>query len=159
MATHRESRAIALPPEWLFDAVADVERYPEFVPLVRDARIVSRYQDAYETEQSLAFGRLVHRFRTRTELSRPRVIRVLSDDRAFCCFDIRWTFSAVRENHCHVDFVLDCKTRSLFLMPVIEMLVLPMAASMVGAFEARAHSLAARSRVPENRPARGPRCD
>lgn len=155
MATHHESRAIALPPEWLFDVVADVERYPEFVPLVRDATIVRRHGDAYETEQSLALGRLVHRFRTRTELSRPRGIRVLSDDRAFCCFDIRWTFSSLQENHCHVDFVLDCRTRSLFLMPVIEMLVLPMAASMVGAFEARAHSLAARPGLPESRTDRG----
>lgn len=29
MATHRESRAIARPPEEIFDIVADVERYPE----------------------------------------------------------------------------------------------------------------------------------
>ncbi len=34
MASHRESRAIAQPPEYLFDIVADVERYPEFLPLV-----------------------------------------------------------------------------------------------------------------------------
>ena len=68
MATHRESRAIALPPEWLFDIVADVERYPEFLPLMRAARIVRRYPKAYETEQTLALGLLLHRFRTRTEL-------------------------------------------------------------------------------------------
>jgi ribosome-associated toxin RatA of RatAB toxin-antitoxin module len=37
MATHRENRAIALSSEWLFDIVADVERYPEFLPLVREA--------------------------------------------------------------------------------------------------------------------------
>ncbi|MBK7952501.1 MAG: type II toxin-antitoxin system RatA family toxin [Candidatus Accumulibacter sp.] len=147
MATHRERRAIALPPEWLFDIVADVERYPEFVPLIRDATIVNRYQDAYETEQSLALGRLMHRFRTRTELVRPRGIRVTSDDRSFCRFDVRWTFSALGDDHCHVDFALDCTSRSLFLFPVVEMLVLPMAASMVTAFETRAHALAARAGV------------
>ena len=37
MATHRESRAIALAAECLFDVVADVESYPRFVPLIADA--------------------------------------------------------------------------------------------------------------------------
>ncbi|HRD92645.1 type II toxin-antitoxin system RatA family toxin [Accumulibacter sp.] len=145
MATHRESRAIALSPEWLFDVVADVERYPEFVPLMLDAKIVHRGDDAYETEQRLALGLLMHRFRTRTELERPRQITVLSDDRSFCRFDIRWTFSPLADDHCHVDFALDCETRSLWLMPVIQLLILPMATTMVSAFEARAHALAAKA--------------
>ena len=145
MATHRESRAIALSPEWLFDVVADVERYPEFVPLMLDAKIVHRDDDAYETEQRLALGLLMHRFRTRTELDRPRQITVLSDDRSFCRFDIRWTFSPLADDHCHVDFALDCETRSLWLMPVIQLLILPMATTMVSAFEARAHALAAKA--------------
>jgi len=145
VATHRESRAIALSPEWLFDVVADVERYPEFVPLMLDAKIVHRGDDAYETEQRLALGLLMHRFRTRTELERPRQITVLSDDRSFCRFDIRWTFSPLADDHCHVDFALDCETRSLWLMPVIQLLTLPMATTMVSAFEARAHALAAKA--------------
>jgi len=145
VATHRESRAIALSPEWLFDVVADVERYPEFVPLMLDAKIVHRGDDAYETEQRLALGLLMHRFRTRTELERPRQITVLSDDRSFCRFDIRWTFSPLADDHCHVDFALDCETRSLWLMPVIQLLILPMATTMVSAFETRAHALAAKA--------------
>jgi coenzyme Q-binding protein COQ10 len=148
MTSHRESRAIALSPEWLFDVVADVERYPEFLPLIREARIVTRDEHAYETEQSLALGLLMHRFRTRTELARPCGIVVVSDDRAFCRFDIRWTFSPQGDDHCHVDFALDCTTRSPFLMPVIEMLVMPMATGMVTAFEARAHALAAKAGAP-----------
>ena len=145
MATHRESRAIALPPEWLLDIVSDVERYPEFLPLMRAARIVRRYPKAYETEQTLALGLLLHRFRTRTELDRPSSIAIVSDDRSFCRFDVRWAFAPLADDHCHVDFALDCATRSLFLRPVVEMLILPMAASMVTAFEARAHALAAKA--------------
>ena len=150
MASHRESRSIALPAEWLFDIVADVERYPEFLPLMREARIVDRHQDTYQTEQSLALGMLMHRFRTQTELVRPRAITVISEDRSFCRFDIRWAFSTLGDDHCHVDFALDCATRSLFLRPVIDMLVLPMAASMVAAFEARAHALAAKAGVADS---------
>jgi coenzyme Q-binding protein COQ10 len=150
MASHRESRSIALPPEWLFDIVADVERYPEFLPLMREARIVGRHQDTYQTEQSLALGMLMHRFRTQTELVRPHAITVISDDRSFCRFDIHWAFSPLGDDQCHVDFALDCATRSLFLRPVIDMLVLPMATSMVAAFEARAHALASKAGVADS---------
>jgi coenzyme Q-binding protein COQ10 len=144
MASHRESRSIGLPRDWLFDIVADVERYPEFLPLMREARVISRRQDAYETEQRLALGVLTHGFRTCTELDRPHAISVVSDDRAFGRFDIRWVFSLRGDDHCHVDFTLDCVARSLLLRPVIDMLILPMASSMVSAFEARAHALAAK---------------
>ena len=141
MATHRESRAIARPAEEIFDIVADVERYPEFLPLIREARIFNRVEDKYETEQSLALGLLMHRFRTRTVLDRPRGITVVSADRSFCRFDIRWQFAPLGDDRCHVDFTLDCETNSFFLMP--------MAISMVAAFEARAHMLAGDAGRPE----------
>jgi coenzyme Q-binding protein COQ10 len=145
MATHRESRAIAVAAECLFDVVADVERYPEFVPLVYAARIVHREDAAYETEQSLALGVLLHRFRTRTELDRPHRISVRSNDRSFAHFDIRWAFTPLGDDRCQVDFALDCETRSLLLMPVIQLMVVPMAAGMVSAFETRARALATKS--------------
>jgi coenzyme Q-binding protein COQ10 len=151
MATHRESRAIARPAEEIFDIVADVERYPEFLPLIREARIFNRVEDKYETEQSLALGLLTQRFRTHTVLDRPRGITVVSADRSFCRFDIRWQFSPLGEDRCHVDFTLDCETNSFFLMPIIELLVLPMAVSMVAAFEARAQTLAVATERPEPR--------
>ncbi|NMQ28717.1 type II toxin-antitoxin system RatA family toxin [Candidatus Accumulibacter phosphatis] len=145
MATHRESRAIALAAEYLFDVVADVESYPQFVPLIADAKIVRREEAAYETEQSLALGLLLHRFRTRTELDRPHKISIRSNDRSFAHFDIRWAFTPFGDDRCHVDFALDCETRSFLLMPVIQLLVMPMAAGMVSAFEARARAQAAKS--------------
>lgn len=142
MATHSESRAIAHSPESLFDIVADVERYPDFLPLVNAAKIVKRHENTYETEQSLMLGLLIHRFRTTTELDRPRRITVASNDRSFSRFNIRWEFSPLDNNRCQVEFSLDCDTRSFLLKPVIQVLVIPMAVSMVAAFEARANSLA-----------------
>ena len=67
MANHRECRAIAQSPESLFDIVADVERYPEFLPLVSSARIVNRHENASETEQSLSLE----------SPSYPRIVRFL----------------------------------------------------------------------------------
>lgn len=143
MAPHRESRVVAVPAERLFELVADVERYPEFLPLMRDATIVGRSENAYETQQTLALGLLVHRFRTRTELNRPRAIRVTSNDRAFSRFEILWSFSPTPEGDCRVDFSLDYEVRSFWLKPVGDMLIGPMALTMVDAFVTRARKLGA----------------
>ena len=148
--SHRESRVVAVSAERMFDLVADVERYPEFLPLMRSATIVRRHERAYETEQVLALGLLSYRFLTRTELDRPRSIVVTSADRNFRRFDLRWSFAPTPEGFCHTDFTLDCEVRSFWLKPIGDALTLQMAATMVGAFAARARRLdvAAKSLPP-----------
>ena len=139
--SHRESRVVAIAAGQLFTLVADVERYPEFIPLMQEARIIQRHDRGYETEQVLAFGLLQRRFRTRTELDPPRSITVTSADRIFRRFDIRWTFTPVPEGQCRIDFALDCEVRSILLKPISDMLVGPMALTMVNAFVQRARTM------------------
>ena len=141
LTPHRESRVVAISAERLFDLVADVERYPEFLPLMRSAVIVGRGENAYETEQTLALGLLAHRFRTRTELDRPHAIRVTSTDRAFSRFEILWSFSPTPDGQCRVDFALDYEVRSFWLRPLGDVLIAPMALTMVDAFVTRAREL------------------
>lgn len=138
---YRESRVVEIAGERLFDLVADVERYPEFLPLMARAKIVDRATNAYETEQTLALGLLGHSFRTRTELERPHAIRVNSADPAFSRFEILWSFAPTPEGHCRVDFSLDYEIRWFWLKPLGEMLLSPMAQTMVEAFVARARKL------------------
>lgn len=140
--SHRESRIIAASPERMFDLVADVERYPEFLPLIRKATILRRHESAYETEQVLAMGPLLHRFISRTELERPKSIVVTSADRGFRRFDIRWSFAPTPDGLCQTDFSLDCEVRSLLLQPLATALMGEMATTMVNAFAARARKLA-----------------
>ena len=94
---HRESRVVAVSTEQMFDLVADVESYPEFLPLMREARIVSRHASGYETEQVLMLGLLAYRFRTHTELEPPHAIAVTSADRNFRRFEIRWSLAPATE--------------------------------------------------------------
>lgn len=141
LTPHRESRVVAVSGERLFDLVADVERYPEFLPLMRKAVIIARSANAYETQQTLALGLLEQRFRTRTELDRPHAIRVTSADPTFSRFEILWLFAPTPEGHCRVDFTLDYEVRSLWLKPIGDLLIAPMALTMVDAFVTRARKL------------------
>ena len=139
--SHRESREVGVSTERMFNLVADVERYPEFIPLLRKATIVGRFDSGYETEQTLALGPLAHCFRTRTQLDRPNSVVVTSDDRSFCLFDIRWLFRPTAERCCHIDFSLKCEPRSIWLRPVGDVLMGQMALTMVQAFATRARTL------------------
>ncbi len=140
-ASHHESRLVAIAPERMFDLVADVEHYPEFLPLMREARVVHRTADAYETEQVLALGLLAYRFRSRTVLNPPHSITVTSADRSFRRFDICWSFAPAPEGGCRIAFSLDCEFRSPWLKPLGDVWAAQMALTTVNAFVMRAHTL------------------
>src|SRR5512134_3338248 len=86
MTTHCETRLIAASCDQVFELVADVERYPEFLSLWRCARVYHRDGDVYLTDQEIGLGPIRERFRTRTELWRPHRIEVTSDDPLFEAF-------------------------------------------------------------------------
>lgn len=142
MPCHRECREVTLAPHRVFELVADVEHYAEFLPSWQGARVVGRESDVYETEQTVGVGLLARRFRTRTSLERPHAIVVTSDDRVFSRFVIRWAFAPTPAGGCRIDFELDFAVGSWLLAPTVEMLMIPTAGSMVSAFERRAREIA-----------------
>ncbi len=149
---HRENRVVAVSTERMFDLVADVERYPEFLPLMQEARIVHRHANGYETEQVLMLGLLAYRFRSRTELESPHSITVTSADRNFRHFDIRWLFAPAAEGGCRIDFALDCEIRSFWFKPLGDVLVAQMALTTVNAFAARARRMETGQALSVQRP-------
>jgi coenzyme Q-binding protein COQ10 len=138
---YRECRVIAVSSEQMFDLIADVERYPEFLPLMQKAQIVRRDAHAYETQQTMALGVLIYRFRTRTELDRPHTIRVTSADWAFRRFEIGWSMTSTPEGLCSVNFAFDCEIRAFWLNPFSEVFIAQIGSTMVDAFVKRAHQL------------------
>jgi coenzyme Q-binding protein COQ10 len=137
MTVHRDSGFISAPCDEVFDLVADVERYPEFLSLWRAARVYHREGDVYFTEQEVGLGPIRERFRTRTALFRPTRIEVTSEDTLFRAFEIRWHFAPVRSG-CRASIGLLWETRSRPLQKAIDLLLPGVARSMVDAFRARA---------------------
>lgn len=142
MVAHVETRVFALPLEQVFDLVADVERYPEFLPMWQEAKVVSRSEDGYETEQQVGLGLLAERFHTHTRLVRPCRIVVTSDDGLFEGFEIVWEFAPTEDDGCRVDCSLAFDVQSWLLRATIEPMLRTTALSMVAAFETRACQLA-----------------
>ncbi len=139
MSTHREVRTLMVPRERLFQLVADVERYPEFLPLWTRARRIGGDDRSYETEQEIVLGPIRERFQSRTRLFPPDRIEITSQDPLFDVFLIRWRFSAVG-TATRVIIDLHWRTRSRLLQRGIDLALPATARMMVSAFEKRAAS-------------------
>lgn len=144
MVSHRTKRVLPFSQEQLFGLVADVESYPQFLPMWQGARIwrpPGNAGDIYRTEQTIQLGPANKRFLTETRMHHPDQIDVTSNDALFRRFLICWRFEALQEQRCRVDFTMDCEARSLLLKPVMDVVLTETSRVIVTAFERRAHRL------------------
>ena len=145
MTVYSESRVVYAPADMLFGLVADVERYPEFLPMWKSARI-RRWDGSstYYTEQEVGFGPIRQRFETKTILAHPDSIVVTSSDRLFREFYIRWSFTGVPRG-CQTGIQLKWQAQSFLLQKGIEVVLPTTAQMMVDAFERRAWAVIRRA--------------
>ncbi len=93
MFKHIERRHFPYTPRQLFDLVADVEKYPEFIDWFVSARIRRRAGNVCHVDQVVRYGGLRVAFASRAVLDPPRRITVTSTDFPFRSFDQHWTFT------------------------------------------------------------------
>ena len=136
MPRRADSRRLPYTPEQLFDLVADIARYPEFVPGVAAARVRAV---GGETRADLvaAFGSFRERFTSRVELERPRQVRATLVEGPLSRLENSWRFTPEGEGT-RVDFFVDFAFRSRTLNAAAERVFDRAFLSMVDAFEARA---------------------
>jgi coenzyme Q-binding protein COQ10 len=140
MPTHAEERVLPYTPEQLFALVADVERYPEFLPWCVGARITERRPDLIVADLIIGFRMFRERFTSRVALDPPQRIDVAYAEGPFRYLNNHWTFAAVPVG-CRLGFFVDFEFRSRLLQKVIEVLFSEAVRRMVGAFEKRARDL------------------
>ena len=139
MATHSEQRALPHSSEQLFGLVADVEKYPEFLPWCVGARIRSRESDLLVAELMIGFNGLNEKFTTQVKLDRVAMkIDVIYQDGPFKYLNNRWLFMSKNAGACDLDFFIDFEFKSRFLQALMGPLFGEAVRRMVGAFESRA---------------------
>ena len=94
---HIERHHSRYTPAQLFDLVADVERYPDFVPWVVAARVYGRRDSTLLVEMTMGTSFLHKRFTATALLDRPHRVDVNSHDPAFERFEHIWTFEPAAE--------------------------------------------------------------
>ncbi len=111
--THRVRHAAAD----MFDLVADVERYPEFVPLCRSLTVRTRTsaggKDVIVADMTVAYKFVHESFTSRVTLDRPNLeILVEYLEGPFRRLNNRWKFRPVTDRACDVEFFIAYEFRS-----------------------------------------------
>jgi coenzyme Q-binding protein COQ10 len=141
-ATYSSCLVMPYRAEQIFDLVADVERYPEFLPTWEEATIIDRCGHVYHTDQVVRVGLLRTRFRSKTVLKRPRHIEVTSSEGLFRRFSIGWHFTRIAGGkECRVSIDLVWEVHSPLLHTILELMLVEAGQSIVTAFERRAHEI------------------
>jgi coenzyme Q-binding protein COQ10 len=109
----------------MFDLVADVERYPEFVPLCRALRVRERIPEHEGIEvvladMTVAYKLISESFTSRVTLDRPNLqISVEYLKGPFRRLENRWSFRPIAERACEVEFFISYEFRSRMLAMVM----------------------------------------
>ena len=128
----------------MFDLVADVERYPEFVPLCQALKIRQRKQNGDGTETVIAdmtvsFKLVKETFASEVTLDREHLkilVRYLKGP--FSNLENRWTFEAKGEEVCDVGFFIAYEFKSKMLATLMGAMFDAAFGRFSAAFEKRA---------------------
>ncbi len=131
----------------MFDLVADVERYPEFVPLCHQLKIRERTAKADGIEivvadMTVSFKLVKETFTSEVTLDRANLkitVRYLRGP--FSSLENRWTFEERGDNACDVGFFIDYEFKSRMLAMLMGSMFDAAFARFSAAFEKRADAV------------------
>lgn len=129
----------------MFDLVADVERYPEFVPLCRSLKVRQRILEPEGVEilvadMTVAYKFIRETFTSRVTLDRPHRVKVRYETGPFRYLNNQWEFVAHPQG-CQVAFFVEFEFRSRILQAAIGVVFNEAVRRMVGAFNRRARQI------------------
>ena len=145
MPQHSESRVVPYDADLMFAIVADVERYPEFLPWVVSLRVLSRAKDEGKdiivAEMQVGFSALRERYTSRIVMDpAARRIDVRQVHGVFRELDNCWRFTPEGKG-CRIDFLVRFEFRSRLLSAIAGSAMSLAVSRMTHAFEERARKV------------------
>lgn len=146
MPTHAQKRRVPYTPEQMFDLVADIERYPEFIPWVAGIRI-RREREASPRQEVVAdlivaFSGFRGSFTSRVLFDRDaRRIDVAYEKGPLKSLRNHWVFLEEPDGACLIDFFVDFEFRNRILQKLMDRVFNEGVVRIMRAFEERAAEL------------------
>ena len=101
--THIDKSALVhYSPSQMFALVADVERYPEFLPWCAETQIFSQTETSLEASLTLAVAGIRHSFTTRNAIDKPHSMGLQLVEGPFSELQGQWTFKALGDSACKI---------------------------------------------------------
>jgi len=153
MPTHSDERVLPYTPKQLFDLVAAIDLYPEFLPWCVGARINERKDNVVFADLVIGFKLFREKFSSKVTLDPANhVIDVEYLDGPFRYLNNHWGFHE-HPDGCRITFFVDFEFRSILLQKTIGLLFNEAVTRMISAFEKRAQDLYDVPHNPENQSA------
>jgi coenzyme Q-binding protein COQ10 len=141
MPTHAEKRKLPYTPEQLFDLVADVEKYPEFLPWCISCEITRREKSAVYADLVIGYKMVREKFGSRVTMKRPGHIHVEYLSGPMKYLSNHWKFIPEKDGGCTIDFFVDFEFKNFILQKLMGLFFNEAVRRMVVAFEGRARAL------------------
>lgn len=135
-----ETRRLPYSAEQMFDLVADVARYGEFLPWVVATRVRSDSETEMVADMLVGFNALREKFTSRVIKDRPRRIEVIYIDGPMRDLDNLWEFRPTDEG-CEIEFKVEFTFRNALFEKLAGQYFDRAFRKMVSAFETRAEKL------------------
>ncbi len=140
MPTHAERKVLPYTPEQMFDLVADVGKYPEFLPWCVGAKVRSQTDTLLVADLTIGFKIFRESFTSRVDLDRPRMVQVKYENGPFRYLNNQWSFEP-NPKGCDVKFFVDFEFKSRLLQAAIGVVFNEAVRLMVNAFLKRARDV------------------
>ncbi len=137
MPSHTEKKTLPYSAAQLFALVADVEKYPEFLPWCLDLNITERRADGFSADMTIGYMFFRESFTSNVKLQPDTRIDVAYEHGPFKYLHNAWNFKDVAGG-CEIDFAIDFEFNQTGLSAMIEPVFFDAVQRMVSAFESRA---------------------
>lgn len=141
MPTHAEKRRLPYTPEQMFDLVADVASYPQFLPWCVATRINKRDGNVFYADVVIGYKMVREKFGSRVTTLRPDHVHVEYLEGPMKYLSNHWRFIRQPDGGCEVDFFVDFEFKNKFFQNLIGVFFNEAVKRMVAAFETRAKQL------------------
>jgi ribosome-associated toxin RatA of RatAB toxin-antitoxin module len=142
MPTVKKNVLVPFPATAMFDLVATVEDYPQFLPWCGGAQVHQRTDHGMVATIRIAYRGLSQSFTTENVHERPHRIEMRLRDGPFSRLHGVWTFKALTPEACRVDLDMEYEMRSGLIAQLLGPVFEQIAQTMVDAFVDRAEALA-----------------
>ncbi|MBI2707775.1 MAG: type II toxin-antitoxin system RatA family toxin [Proteobacteria bacterium] len=141
MGTRLHTHFLPYRPDQLYDLVADVEKYPEFLPWCLGARVVSRSEKDLMADLIVGYKFFRETFRSRVHLTPKTRIDVEYINGPFHSLNNHWVFKEGPNLGTNVDFFIDFQFKNSFFQSATQMVFESAFDKMLSAFEQRAQEV------------------
>lgn len=138
---HKVDRSVLVPysPAQMFDLVADVDKYPAFMPWCGGAEVLTRDEQGMTASVTIAFAGLRQTFTTRNTHDYPQRIDLELVDGPFSMLAGHWQFLPLGDEGCKVLFTMEYAFSSRTLEALVGPVFNRVASSFIDSFTRRAH--------------------